>query len=504
MLHKANVRYLVFVLLMTLFYGATFILIDFADTPVAVFRDVVVTASKVGFMMLATFLLLYFLGISRYLFAISFPVLTLACTALSYYKLMLHVDMNQMLLELVIVNDFRTSWDAVSWQLIALLVVAAICSVAVVVYRWKRLTVSHQWLQFIVSAILLVAITLPSSFAFALYWHTPFSILYSVSEYMENHKVAADDRPAFSGEARCDADSITVVFVLGESLRASNMQINGYDRKTTPYLSQEQNVVSFPTIYSEYGYTHTSVPYILSRADHEHPDRAYEERSFISLLKQAGYRTSWIANQNTVSTYLYFMKECDSIVNVSNGKSLFIYSKWLDEDVLPHYSRLLEESQNRQFLLVHTIGSHWYYNNHYTDSFEHFKPTINSKVISSNSHEQMVNAYDNTILYSDHIWHQLINQLRDRTAILIFLADHSECMGENGNYTHGASDDPALHNPGCFVWWSDRYEELYPDMIANLKQNREKPYNTSFLFHSILEAARVRTNYVEPLQSIFN
>ena len=182
------------------------------------------------------------------------------------------------------------------------------------------------------------------------------------------------------------------------------------------------------------------------------------------------------------------MNECDSLINVSNGKSLFIFSKWLDKDILPHYKNVLNEHYTKQFLLVHTVGSHWYYNNHYPDSFKRFIPATKSKLVTSNTHEEMLNSYDNSILYSDYIWHLLINELRDRNAILIYLSDHSENMGEDGHYTHGDGDWPAQH---------------YPKKIANLEKNRDKEYNTSFLFHSILDAADIQYSYLNDDEDIF-
>ena len=85
-----------------------------------------------------------------------------------------------------------------------------------------------------------------------------------------------------------------MVFIIGETLRADHMQINGYARPTTPLLAKEKNVVSLPDIESEYWFTHESVPYIMTRADHNTKDRAYTERSFIDIFKRAGYHTSWI------------------------------------------------------------------------------------------------------------------------------------------------------------------------------------------------------------------
>lgn len=494
---------LLFVFVLTFVYGMTFILIDFIDTPVNSAKDIFIVFLKWGYMTIMTSVLLYFLSINKYIFSILFPLLSVLCTTLSYYKLTLNVELTQMVIDLALVNDFRTSFDAVSWQLVFVLLLVLALSIAVVVYRFKKITVSYGWVQLAIAFIVLLFIDNIYVLSKSLIRHTPFSIYYSFQSYFENRRIIAENRPELKGEVCSKSDSIIVVFVLGESLSTKNMQINGYQRHTTPYICKEKNLISFSNIYSEYGYTHESVPYILTRADHEHPDLGYEERSFISLFKRAGFQTTWLANQESISTFVYFMNECDTLVNVSNGKSLFIFSKWLDEDILPHYKNILNEYYTKKFLLVHTVGSHWYYNNHYPDSFKRFTPVTNSKVVSSNSHEEMLNAYDNSILYSDYIWHLLINELRDDNAILIYLSDHSENMGEDGHYTHGDGDWPAQHYPGCFVWYSDKYKSLYPEKITHLYQNKDKEYNTSFLFHSILDAADIQYSDLNYDEDIF-
>ena len=497
------VKQIVFVASITLLYTFSFILIDFIDTPVNSIKDAAFVGFKIGVMAVMTCLLLWFLSVNKYIFSLCFPVLTVLCTVLSYYKLTLHVELTQMIIDLAMVNDFRTSFDAVSWQLILAMLLVFCLSAGIAVYRFRKLRFYHEWLQLGVLFVVLLLVDNSYIFVKRLERHTPYSIYYSFKYYFENKQLIAEHRPAFKNDAVCSADSLDVVFVLGESLRAKNMQLNGYKRPTTPYLMKEKNVISLPHIYSEYGYTHESVPYILTRADHEHPDLGYEERSFISILKQAGYHTTWLANQESINTFIYFMKECDSLVNVSNGKSLFIVSKWLDEDILPHYRNVLRRKADNRFILVHTVGSHWYYNNHYPDSFMRYKPVIDSKIISSNSHEQMLNAYDNTILYSDYIWHLLINELRHRKAILIYLADHSENMGENGHYTHGDGDWPAQHYPACFVWYSNKYLAAYPEKIKALRHNKNKEYNSSFLFHSILDASDIQSSYINYSEDIF-
>jgi len=497
-------RHVLFVVFITVVYGATYILIDFIDTPVSNFKDILLLALKCGYMVVMTGILLYFLSIKKYIFAVFFPLLTLLCAALSYYKLTFHVELTQMVIDLALVNDFRTSADAVSWQLLLLLLFVLLISIKIVVYRFKKVEVYKSNIQLIVFLIILLIIDNTYVLSKPLVRHTPFSIYYSFVSYFENKRTIAEERPEFNEKIVCNSDSLVVVFVLGESLSAKNMQLNGYHRPTTPYMMKEKNLINYPHIYSEYGYTHESVPYILTRADHEHPDLGYEERSFISILKKAGYRTTWLANQESGNTFIYFMNECDSLINISNGKSLFIFDKWLDEDIFPHYKNVLSEDYSKKFILVHTIGSHWYYNNHFPDSFTHFKPITNSKMVSSNTHEQMLNSYDNTVVYSDYIWYHLINEIRNKPAIMLYLSDHSENLGEDGHYTHGDGDWPAQHYPGCFIWYSNLYQEKYPEKIDNLRKNSHQKYNTSFLFHSILDAADIQTPCLNENEDIFN
>lgn len=504
MMQKTKVKSLiVFVFLLTLFYGFTFILIDFIDTPVSSIKDIFLVSLRWGYMVAMTAVLLYFLSVNKYIFAVTFPILSVLCSVLSYYKLTFHVELTQMVIDLALVNDFRTSFDAISWQLVLLIIIILLLSILTVIYRFKHIKVKYGFLQLIAFFLLLFFIDSNYTISKPLVRHTPYSIYYSFKSYFENKRLIAETRPDFQEKVQCKSDSITVVFVLGESLSAKNMQINGYKRNTTPYICKEKNLINLSHIYSEYGYTHESVPYILTRADHQHPDIGYEERSFISLFKKAGFKTTWLANQESINTFVYFMNECDTLINVSNGKSLFIFSKWLDEDILPHYKKVLKNGLAKQFLLVHTVGSHWYYNNHYPERFKKYNPVTQSKIVSSNSHEEIINAYDNTILYSDYIWHLLINELRHRNAILIYLSDHSENLGEDGHYTHGDGDWPAQHYPGGFVWYSDKFKSLYPDKISHLEQNKDKAYNTSFLFYSILDAGDIYSSFLNHPENIF-
>jgi glucan phosphoethanolaminetransferase (alkaline phosphatase superfamily) len=174
----------------------------------------------------------------------------------------------------------------------------------------------------------------------------------------------------------------------------------------------------------------------------------------------------------------------------------------VDGDLLPFYQRTLDNNAQRKFILLHTIGSHWWYNAHYTDSFEVFKPIARSRIVSSNTRVEMINAYDNTVLYTDFFVYTLIEQLREKKAILIYQSDHGEGLGEEGAWFH-AADNPYVHQAACFVWMSPAYKAAHPEAYAQAQNNRLKRFRTDYLFHSLLDAAGIRSPYLKDSLSIF-
>lgn len=492
-----NVKLWVLIALLTLFYGFAFIFSEFYGSPFGGIKDFCILAMQWGVVVMGTMGLLYALVLNKYVFAVFFPLLTVLCTLLTYFRYTLQVALTPMIIDLALINDVRTCMDVVSFQLIIWIILSLCFSAFCVYYRWKYIKV-EKWYFHLLVAFVFIMLTnawIPR-FIRPVTERMPYSIYYNICRYLDEKEIVAEKRDTFNAsQATCHSDSLTVVFVLGESLRYDHLQLNGYERNTTPLLAKDTSVVSFPDIYTEEYYTHTSVPHILTRADSIYPERAYNEQSFITLFKQAGYRTSWIANQESVDTYVYFMNECDTLIYANRGQSLYKFDKWLDGDLLPYYEDELQHRNSKKFVLLHTIGSHWWYNARFPDSFEQFKPVIKSRVVSACTHEEMINSYDNTVLYTDYIISRLIDELKEKKAILFFLSDHGEALGEDGYYLH-AEDYPMSHRPACFVWYSSSYALAYPDKIRNLKNNKMKRYRTDFMFHSILDAADIESEYM--------
>lgn len=494
---------LLFVFIITVAYALIFTLSEFSDSPYSNFHDFMVLAFQWVAIAVGTFGLLYLLSINKYIFAITFPLLVAFSTVLAYYRYTVNATLTPMTIELALINDLRTNMQVVSWQLVSLILLSIVVSVAIVCLRWKKISFTRPYIHLIVAlGIIFMTNSFIPQLKRPLTQRMPYSIYYNFKLYFEIRDVAAEHRETFTSESVANSDSLVVVFVIGESLRNDHLQINGYERETTPYLMEEDNLVSLTDIYGAECFTHTSVPQIMTRADSANPQRAYDEQSFVTIFKDAGFRTTWIANQESVATYAYFMNECDTLIYVNGDKSVYTFDKWLDEDILPHLENELKDDNPTQLHILHSIGSHWWYNSHYTDEFERYTPVIKSRVVSSNTQEEMINSYDNTILYTDYFIKETIDLIRDKKSILIFLSDHGESLGEDGYYLHGA-DRPELHYPAAFVWYSDKYAQSFPDMIENLKDNSDKKYRSDYLFHSIIDAADITTEYIEPQLSVF-
>ena len=500
---SASLKLLRFCFIISLLYGITFLLAEFYDNPFSSFHDFIILALQWLAIEIAIFGLIYIISINKYVFCVLFPIITVLSTIIAYYRCTLHLTLMPEVIELLLENDLRTSMDVVSWQLVLWIMLALVVSVFISMKRFRMENIPCQWLHMIVSLIIVMVPLNVGTTNNAIVKRIPYSIFFTIAEYLDNRISVETVRQDFKGSAVCNTDSMTVVFIIGESLRASSMQVNGYERATTPLLCKEKNAVSMSNIYSDYNLTHLSIPHFMTRSDEKHPDRAYNERSFISLMKRAGYSTAWLANQESIKSFVYFIKECDRVKYVSSGKVSYIYEKWLDTDLLPYYDEELQRPAARKLIILHTVGSHWYYNTHFTDEYEKFKPITDSKIISSNSFEQIRNSYDNSILFSDYFWNQVINRLRNRNAVLIYLSDHGECMGEDGHFIHGSVDNEPQHLPGCFIWYSDEYSRRYSQKVKALRSNKDKRYKSYFLFHSILDAADIKSGYINNNFNIF-
>ena len=274
---SASLKLLRFCFIISLLYGITFLLAEFYDNPFSSFHDFIILALQWLAIEIAIFGLIYIISINKYVFCVLFPIITVLSTIIAYYRCTLHLTLMPEVIELLLENDLRTSMDVVSWQLVLWIMLALVVSVFISMKRFRMENIPCQWLHLTVSLIIVMVSLNVGTTNNAIVKRIPYSIFFTIAEYLDNRISVEIVRQDFKGSAVCNTDSMTVVFIIGESLRASSMQVNGYERATTPLLCKEKNAVSMSNIYSDYNLTHLSIPHFMTRSDEKHPDRAYNE-----------------------------------------------------------------------------------------------------------------------------------------------------------------------------------------------------------------------------------
>ena len=499
-----NLKYFIFTIIATLSIGIFFTSTDFITAPYLSIKDIFVLSTQWAAICTVLWFLINVISINKYIFATLFPVIVFFSSILAYFRYTSNTILTSMILDSAFDNDVQISLELITKELVFFVLISLLFSVALAIYRFKKVQVKRPLILFVTMlSLFFVGLNIPQ-IKRPLAVRIPFNLYFVPKQYFLEKKEIQKERPSLSTGITCDEkdEDLTVLFVLGESLRADHLSFNGYHRNTTPLLNNE-DIISFPNIHSEYCHTNRSIPHILTRADSINPDFAFEERSFIDLFKHCGFYSSWLANQEPGNTYAYFMNEADTLLHVNINKSSYVFDKWTDADLLPLLDNILQKDKRRQLIILHTIGSHWYYNSHYTDEFQKFNPITKSRIVSSCTKEEMINSYDNTVCYTDFFLYSVINRLRDKNAILIYLSDHGEALGEDGVWLH-AITAPSIQNPACFVWMSPEHKSKNLDKYEALKENQQKRYHTDFLFHTITLAAGIRGDIIKEEMSLFN
>lgn len=500
-MNTLTLRFYLFTFMATLFVGIGFTAADFITLPVASSKDLFVLGAQWGIVAAALFFVLLLLAVSKWIFAILFPLGTFLSALLAYFRYTAHATLTPMILDAALENDYRTSAELCTPGLLLFAGGSFLVSLVFVYYRCKRITVYKPAYALGLGMAGLVLLTHIDRLKRPISERIPFNIYYTFIKYWEEKQVISEQRKDLTEGISCSGEEATVVFVLGESLRPDHLGLNGYERNTTPLLSAEE-VISFPFIYTQQTYTNRSVPHLLTRADSTDYNRAYEEKSFVNLFNACGFYTVWLANQEAASTYAYFMNECDSLFYAHLDKSVYVFDRWVDGDLLPLFDRALEVKRDKKLIILHTIGSHWWYNSHFTEEYALYQPVVKSKIISSCTREEMINSYDNTVLYTDFFLSALIDRLRTENAILIYQSDHGEALGEEGIWLH-ASETPETHRAACLVWMSPTYKERHREAYEAAQGNARKRFRTDYLFPSILDAAGIGSEYIDGSISIF-
>ena len=503
-MHRETVKYALWTLCVTLWGTLCFILPDFADNPFEGLKGLMTLVVYIAACSIGSFFLLYLAGINKYVCAVVLPLYGAVGAVVSFYRHTFHVTVTPMIIDAALHTNPEEAAGVVSWQLAAWVLFNTGTAVWLCRLRFTRIRLSYGWAHALAALLLgVIYYNANGRLRNSLNQRYPYNIACNMHEYRSLQRSVSTHRTVPPYRVTGLPDSVTVVVILGEAARADHLQLNGYPRATTPQLARRNNVVSYPYIYSEYTHTLASLPYILTRADSTDGDRRFTETSFVTVMRKEGFTTAWISNQDMGSTFAPFISECDTSVFVNAGKSTYVFSPWLDEDLLPVLDAMETHPSARNLYILHTIGSHWYYNNHVPQMQYFFRPVTGNRLVVNNSIEQIVNSYDNTIRYMDSIVDAVIARFVDKKAVVLYQADHSEALGEDGEFLHANETEYAKH-PACVIWYSDKYALAFPDKVQALHANRQKRYRTDYFYYSVLSAAGIEADGCSAAVDIFS
>ena len=287
------------------------------------------------------------------------------------------------------------------------------------------------------------------------YLATPTNVLWSTGAVAaQNLRGAARPRQAIGLDAKPGAAMasrqqpgarpLVVVLVVGETARAANWGLTGYPRNTTPQLAQWP-LTSWRYATSCGTNTETSVPCMFApvgRRDYDE-DTIRGSESLLHVVARAGVSVRWRDNQSGCKGTCDGLPPQHLIEHVKDLKlpGLCEAAHCLDEGLLAGLQNELAKARGTQLLVLHMLGNHGpAYFKRYPAAFERFKPACRTEDLRRCSREEITNAYDNALLYTDHVLARTLTILKASAQIesaLLFVSDHGESLGENNLYLHG-------------------------------------------------------------------
>ncbi len=318
------------------------------------------------------------------------------------------------------------------------------------------------------------------------------------------HPVGADARLA-AGAAQ--ARPKLFVLVVGETARAQNFSLNGYARQTNPELAA-RDVVNFPQTRACGTSTEVSLPCMFSAVGRRNydEDRILSHESLLHVLHRAGVQVLWRDNQSGckgVCAGLPVQQMAEVL-----APHLCARGQCHDEALLQGLDQVAAGAKGSLFLVLHQLGSHGpAYDRRYPDRFRRFVPSCAQDELRRCSQQEIVNAYDNTILYTDHVLGRLVDWLRTQEArfdtAMLYVSDHGESLGEAGLYLHGVpyaiAPDVQTRVP-MVMWFSPSFARGARLDVGCLRARAGEPASHDNLFHTALGALDVQTSaYEAPL-----
>ncbi len=302
-----------------------------------------------------------------------------------------------------------------------------------------------------------------------------------------------------------------IIMVLGEAARADRFSLNGYEKETNPLLKKE-DIVNFPNMYSCGTSTAESVPCMFSifgKADYDYKKGISTQNVLDVMTHTNDIKVLWRDNNSDSKGVALRVDFQDYRTSKTNT---ICDEECRDEGMLVGLDEYIKNNKGKDILIVlHQMGNHGpAYYKRYPKEFEKFTPVCKSNQLENCTKEEVGNAYDNAILYTDYFLSKVINFLKpysnDYETAMLYMSDHGESLGENGIYLHGLpyfmAPDEQKHI-GSLIWFGGEIkEDIDVEKLASYKNNS---FSQDDLFHTLLGLFEVETEvYKKDLDILYN
>ncbi len=422
-------------------------------------------------------------------------------------------------------TETREAAELFSWDLLPHLVLQAVLPVAVL---WVLPVADHSWRRAVLQRIGAIAAAL-IVFALALlivfqdaaalarnhrelrHLVTPGNFLYALAKLGHGQAetvakpLAPIARDVALGPSWAERSKpALLVIVVGETARAASWGLNGYRRQTTPQLAQ-LDVVNFPDARACGTDTEISLPCMFSpwgRRDYDET-RSRTHESLLHVLDRARLRVLWRDNQSGCKGVCKGLEV--QPMSASRLPTLCDGGRCFDEVLLYGLDAQLRVTHASQVVVLHQLGSHGpAYFSRYPNAFRRYSPTCETGELRKCTREQIVNAYDNSVLYTDHMLAQTIRFLQSQQGThdtaLLYVSDHGESLGERNLYLHGmpwAVAPSEQTQVPMLMWLSPGFAASFGVNVGCLRERSSLPTGHDHLFHTVLGMLDLHTSAYE-------
>lgn len=299
-----------------------------------------------------------------------------------------------------------------------------------------------------------------------------------------------------------------MVFVVGETVRADHIGLNGYKRDTMPLLASQPDIYSFKNATSCGTSTAYSVPCMFSYADRSdyNPDEADYNENVLDTLNKQGVNVIWRDN-NSSSKGVADRVTFDDYRTAKTNPNCDVECR--DIGMLDGFENLVKTGTAPQdtLILLHQMGNHGpAYYQRYPKEFEEYKPVCMNNELSKCDDQSVINAYDNAIRYTDYFLHNVIDTLKayeqDYDVVMVYMSDHGESLGENNIYLHGMpyAIAPDAQKQVPIIIWSPEGNDIDKNSLVSMV---DKPVSHDFITPTLLNFFDITTNEVAGKPTFF-